>query len=65
MPNPKSVVTQFTIAAGLTMSSTNANAFHKLCKMMGARIFLDRIHQAPGNVVVHQLVVVGIPRFHF
>ena len=42
MPNPKNVVTQFTIAAGLTISSTNAKAFHKLCKMMGARIFFDR-----------------------
>tara|TARA_B100000767_G_C19239006_1_gene318447 strand:+ start:227 stop:499 length:273 start_codon:yes stop_codon:yes gene_type:complete len=24
------------------MSSTNANAFHILCKMMGAKIFFDR-----------------------
>ena len=44
MPNLKSVVTQFTIAAGLTMSSTNANAFHKLCKMIYARIFFDRTY---------------------
>ena len=31
-------------APGFQMSSTKANAFHRLCRMIGARMFLERMY---------------------
>jgi len=47
-------VRKLTTAAGLMMSSTNANAFHRLWRMIGARMFFERMYTTQqGHTLVH------------